>query len=81
MNMIWNDIDIELPAKDVRVLLCDIHGHLFFGTRDIFGYWRDNSHVLENIVAWAYPPLPPWGDSNDTNQNWIKMVKECGYMT
>ena len=77
--MKWIDIDKTAPPDKYRILLCDVYGRTVIGAKDIFGYWDDSSHELEDIIAWAYLPRPPWGKGKITNEKWLKMLKDKGH--
>ena len=76
----WIDIDEEPPVDDLRVLLCNVHGHIYLGTRDEYGYWDDHCERLHDIVAWADPPTAPWAESAVTNTKWIDYITKNGYI-
>lgn len=58
--MQWIECKKEVPHDDLRVLLCDINGHISIGKRDEHGYSEDvGTNEVYDIVYWAYLPIAP----------------------
>lgn len=76
--MNWIKIENELPADELRVLLRDMHGNIYIGTRDEHGYTDDHNEELINIISWSYLEdiQPRFEDVIITNDLWVTLAMQ-----
>lgn len=59
--MNWIDAKDQLPAQDIRVLVANSEGEVYFAFWNWYRHWyRDEADIVTDIIThWMYPPRAP----------------------